>query len=834
MRHNWRLAPWAGAALGLIIAAAAVPVQAQAQQTGRPQSTQDTAAVRRALEERLGRNVSTGEIIERLRQSGMTRSQVRARLQQAGYDPGLADRYFDVLERGGEPPRTDPAAGTVEALARIGVTTRQDPRQPPWQVLEDSLAGLRREAELDSLGREEIGVFGLRTFRSTSSQFQPVLTGPVGPGYRIGPGDEVLLVLTGDVESAYTLDVTREGFIFIPDVGQVQVSGLTIAELQDVLYSRLGRVYSGVSRAPNATTRFQVTIGQLRTNQVFVTGDVVMPGSYVVSSVAGVFNALYQAGGPTEHGSFRSVEIHRGGRVLTVDLYSLLIGGSGEGDVRLENNDRIFVPPAGTQVRVEGSVRRPATYEIRPGEQLADLVRFAGGFRSDALVRRVQIDRVLPPAMREPGRYRSLIDVDLTRLDQPGAVQLTDGDVVIVFGVTDERRNRLWLGGGVRNPGVYEWQQGITLWGLLDRADGLMETAYTPRVHILRLVESDGTRRLIRASLERDEAGRPLHDLPLADHDSIVVLTRTDLTNPEFVSISGFVKSPKTYPLAAGMTLKDLILAAGGFTHGASVLEAEVSRMPDTRERTNVTAHVHRVPLTPPGTYPNGDADPLPAWAPGLEEFELRHGDRVFIRRAPGYEPVREVTITGEVLVPGSYVLSTRDERLTDIIARAGGLTDNGYPEGMHVKRLGRILASDFARALERPRHRSNIQLMAGDTVHVPGMDPTVVVAGAVNFESRVVYVPGRSVDYYINQAGGFLDVADRNRTTISYANGERSAVRRGVFAGRPPAVRPGSQIFVPAKPDNRVGPNWDQIITRTAALLSATATILIAVQQVR
>jgi polysaccharide biosynthesis/export protein len=214
--------------VALVLAALAAPAVAQQPRQGTPA---DTAAARRAIEQRMGRDVSTSEIIERLRQSGMTRSQVRARLQQAGYDPGLADRYFDVLERGGEPPRGEPSQQAVAALARIGVTTRVDLRQPLDTLSDDSLAALRREAVIDSLSRAEIGVFGLRTFRASSSQFQPVLTGPVGPGYRVGPGDEVLLILTGDVEAAYTLDVTREGFIFIPDVGQIQVSGLTISEL---------------------------------------------------------------------------------------------------------------------------------------------------------------------------------------------------------------------------------------------------------------------------------------------------------------------------------------------------------------------------------------------------------------------------------------------------------------------------------------------------------------------------------------------------------------------------------------------------------------------------
>jgi polysaccharide biosynthesis/export protein len=809
-----------------------VPIPLQAQQRA---ADQDTAAVQREAQRRLGRQVTSGEIVERIRQSGITRAQMRARLQQAGYDPGLADRYFDVLERGADPPRGDPSEEFLDALSRVGVTTRAEPAALREAIDNDTLPQLDRAALLDSIASEEVGVFGIRTFRGGTSQFEPVLVGPVGPGYRVGPGDELLLVLTGDVEAAYSLDVTREGFVFIPDVGQVQVGGFMIEELRDMLYSRLGRVYSGVTRSPSATTRFQLTLGQLRTSQVLVTGDVVMPGSYTISSVAGLFHALYQAGGPTENGSFRVVEIHRGGGLVErADLYSFLIGGSGTGDVRLEHNDRIFVPPVGSQIRVEGAVRRPAIYEVLPGESLTDLLRFAGGLRSDALVRRVQIDRIMPADVRTPGRYRSIIDIDLTAAEA-AVTRLVDGDVVHVFAVNDDRRNRIWLEGGVRNPGIYEWQEGLTLWNLLGRADGLIESAYTPRAHILRLVEADGTRRLIRASLERDEAGRPLHDLALADNDSVVVLTRTELNTPEFVTISGFVKEPDTYRFAAGMTLKDLILAAGGFDHGAYVLEAEISRMPDPLQRNHVTAHVQTVSLIGPGDAPNGSDLRLPDWAPDPEDFELRHGDRVFIRRAPGYEPVREVFVTGQVLVPGTYVLAARDERLADIIARAGGLTEQAYAGGLHVVRSGRVLAADFERALERPDHRSNIQLARGDTIHVPAYDPTVLVSGAVNFESRVVFVPGRSVDYYINQAGGFNDSADRRRVTISYASGERSAVRRGTWiVSRPPPVRPGSQIFVPAVPEGRRSLNWDQVITRSAALLSATATILIAVQQLR
>jgi polysaccharide biosynthesis/export protein len=822
----------------LALLAPFTPVTAQNQppRTGQQQQA-DTAAARRAIEDRLGRSMSQTEIMERLRQSGMTRAQIRVRLQQAGYDPGLADRYFDAIERGGDPPRGEPSEAFMEAMGRLGLASRLRPDTTAMDSLRlrelemDSL----RPPDPDTLGRREMEVFGLRTFRRAGNLFEPMPYGPVDAGYRLGPGDEILLVLTGDVEDAYTLDVSREGIIFIPAVGQVSVNGLTLAQLEDVLYSRLGRVYSGVSRSPNASTRFSVSVGQLRVNQITVTGDVVRPGSYAVSSVGGLFNALYQAGGPTAEGSFRRVEIWRGGRLHhAADLYDFLVRGDGGSDIRLEHNDRIFVPPAGPQARVEGSVRRPAVYEVKPGESMRDLLAFAGGLRSDALVRRIQVDRILPPAEQRPGVYRTLVDVDLNALVQDDArVRVTDGDVVTVSAVSDLRRNRVWVDGEVRNPGLFEWSPGSTMWSVLERADGLSEQAYTARAHIYRLYETDGTRRLIPVSLERDDAGRPLHDLPLADNDSIVVLNRAQLRTEEFVTIDGWVKNPDTYPLARGMTLRDLILAAEGFSHGAYIVEAEVSRLTNPLRRTDTTAYVIKVPLGDASEGANGDPgtgeDVLPRWLPQANELQLQHGDRVFVRRAPGYEPVREVHVSGEVLVPGGYVLASREERVVDVIRRAGGLTPQAFDGGIRVVRDGHTVAADVRRALRRPDDPNNIILMAGDSLHVPAYDPMVAVTGGVNFEARVLWVRGKDLNYYVNQAGGYTDDADRKRVTVTYANGERSAREDRWVGSSSPRVEPGSQVFVPLKPENARGTNWDTIFTRTAGLLSAVATALIA-----
>jgi len=818
----------------------------QQQRAGTPPgATRDSAEIARELERRFGPGLTQQDIVALLRQSGLSRSLVRSRLQQMGYDPTLADRYFDVLERGAEPPTGQTDEQFIEALRRIGVIVL-----PPVDsmaadsLLADSLA------LADSVERAELEIFGRSVFRRSSTEFQPILTGPAPPNYRIGPGDEISLVLTGDVELAYLLPVNREGYLVIPDVGQVFVNGLTLAQLEDVLYDRLGRVYSGVRRGADATTRFLVSLGRTRLNQVYVIGDVERPGAYAVNALATVFHALYLAGGPNDNGSFRRIEVRRGGEVVrTVDLYDYLVRGDNRSDVRLEHGDIVFVPPVSRRVTVRGLVRRPAIYEASPDDDLRDLIRYAGGFQPEADIRRVQIDRILPPSERSPGIDRGIVDVDLAALaDEAGEpIPLRDGDVVQVFGVSLERRNRITITGNVRRPGIYEWRPGLTLSELIERAQGLREDAYLARAHIHRLVETDSTRRLIQVSLSPDAALPNGGEIELADRDSVVVFSRSELRTPRYVSISGFVKRPGTYELSDGMTVEDLVLAAGGFAEGADVTTAELARLPEPWERTDEIAIVLRVPLGPlaaggadlpvRAAAPAQDGgDPyVPPWRPRPGEVVLQNGDRVFIRRAAGYEQPRMVTITGEVLHPGTYVLQKRQERLTDLIERAGGLSPEAYAPGLQLHRKGALVATDLPRALQDRGGRYDLALQADDSLHVPLYDPTVLVTGAVTFESRVLFEAGKGLDYYLNRAGGLTDLADRSRITVTYMDGERAAVSKvlGLFS-RAPRIEPGSTIFVPTKPQSRDGINWDAVLTRMTAILGTVATVIIAVDRVQ
>lgn len=776
----------------------------------------DTAAARRAAEAQLGRSLSQAEIMERIRESGLSRSEAKMRLRQLGYDPSIVDPYYDAMEAEGAGAGGRTSRDADQFLRELAELNR--PRAAPavdTAIEPTDTAEPRRRQAVGGVGGSdgELPRFGRDLFDRSTTEFEPVQQGPVDRGYRLGPGDEIQLILTGGVEAAYSLPVGRQGQIVIPDVGQIAVAGMTMEQLDTALRHHLGRVYAGV-RGPEPTIRFQAALGSLRTNQVYIVGEVERPGAYQVGGVATVFHALYRAGGPNESGSFRQVQVWRGDRVVrTIDLYDYLMGGDSRDDIRLENGDRIHVPLSGPQVEARGALRRPARYELVPGEDLRDLLRYAGGFTADALVRRVQVDRILPPQERMEGD-RALLDIDVVALleGRASTVPLRDGDIVEVFGISSERRNRVAVRGEVRRPGTYEWWPGATLGDLIDRADGLNDVAYTDRAHIFRLEPATGDRRLVSVPLD-DGAGRIV---ALADRDSVVIHSRDELRTPEVVHIDGFVKGPGTYELADGTTVQDLLLMAGGFTEGAHTLDAEVARPPDPTSRTDTTAHVLRVALD--------DA-----------RFPLRHGDRVFVRKAPAFDDDRTVTVRGEVAFPGDYVLARRQERLTDVLARAGGFTSEVYVPGIRIVREGRLVAVDAARALRNPDGPLNLVLQAGDSVAVPRYDPTVLVQGAVNFESRVLYRPGASLEYYIERAGGYRDAAARDRVSVTQQNGERNTMRSVLMMRRAPSVAPGSTIYVPElPPSERDGISLDSFLARSMSVASVAATLLLAISQLR
>src|SRR5712671_535300 len=502
--------------------AAMVPGLAAAQQPSAGQ-------VQQALQQQPG---LADMVRGRISQSGLTPDQIRARLSASGYPSTLLDPYLSTTAPAGSPAPTSQELAALQALGLPSATSEA----PVYDT------GLVRSART-----KPSDVFGVDVFQRTTTQFLPLLAGPVPADYKLGPGDNLVLILTGDVELTYSLPITREGFVLIPQVGQVHVANLTLDQLRDVLYTRLGRVYSGVRRGVNATTRFDVTVANVRANQVYVVGEVSQPGAYQISSLGTVFTALYAAGGVTERAKLRGVEVQRlGKRVATLDLYDYLLRGDTRNDIRLATGAVIFVPIHESRVRVTGAVLRPAVYETKSGETLLDMIKAAGGFRPDAALERVKVDRVLPADARgAQTTARVTIDVPMVNGAVP-SFALEDGDIVRIDALTDATEQyTVAITGMVQQPGTYPWRPGITLRQLMVLARGPKIGADLRDAEIAKLPTDRSKGQLattVRVPLDstylfaRDSAGRYIGppgvpfpargtatDVPLEPYDNVLI-----------------------------------------------------------------------------------------------------------------------------------------------------------------------------------------------------------------------------------------------------------------------------------------------------------------------
>jgi protein involved in polysaccharide export with SLBB domain len=648
-----------------------------------------------------------------------------------------------------------------------------------------------------------------------------------------------VLILTGDVEASYDLPVTREGFVVIPQVGQIFVANLTLGELDRVLNSRLSRVYSGVRANNQGTTRYSVSVARLRSNQIYVVGEVRRPGSYMVSSAGTALTALYASGGPTNNGSLRAVEVRRGGQTVgTLDVYDYLVRGDASRDVRLQTGDVLFVPVHRPRVRILGEIARPATYELNANESLADLLRDAGGFEATASLQRVLIDRILPPAERTAtGRERVTIDVSSASLaSQAGeSIPIQNGDVVRVFAVAERVRNRIFVEGNVYLPGAQGLLPGMTLSQALRRA-GVKGDSYLGEVLVTRL-RPDSARIQLRASLV-DTTGLVANDFNLQEDDRINVFSITNFRPTRYVSIGGAVRRSGRVLYRDGMTLRDLVLLADGVQEGAYLKEAEIARLPESREggRTAVTI---RVPLDstylfergPDGKYVGPPGLQVPAG--GAPSVQLKPYDNVLIMRQPGWGLQRSVILLGEVKFPGVYALTNQSERLSDLIKRAGGLTDEAYADGIVFTRrdnnIGRV-GVELSTALRRYESSDNLILRDGDNITIPPYNATVTIRGAVNAPATVAYVRGRGIDYYIDAAGGPSAKADEDHAYVTQPSGKLESVRHHLFLpDGMPKPRPGSVVTVPEN-DGSPKKDWIPLVTGLAQIIGSTVAILVAV----
>jgi polysaccharide export outer membrane protein len=782
----------------------------------KPTAAQDAAAA-------IGRPVSNERIADALKQSGMSEAQVRARLRAGGYDPGLADPFFSQAKPGapitaGASPATSDFA---KALANLGVLAAEgegNSEENGRRVLDRAIA-------------RGGGVFGKDIFNRATTAFDPVTAGPVDAAYRIGVGDALQLIVTGQVELAYQMDVRRDGTVVIPQVGQVSVAGLTLDAARTLLKSRMITSYSGLS---SGEARLDLSIARLRSNAVFVIGEVENPGAIQVNALSTVFHAIARAGGPTDRGSFRNIEVRRGNRVIQrLDLYDYLLRGDASGDIRLEQGDVIFVPLNERVVAITGAVRRPRIFELRPNEGFTNLLTFAGGLLAVAAVDRVQIDRVVSADKRSAGFERAKVDIDIRgNLDSLARVTLQDADVINVFSIGELRRNVVTLSGQVFEPGDYELKPRMTLTQLIANGQGLTPWALADRIKIVRNVPATGQNELWSIDATSAE-GRKFE---LEEFDQVEVLDGRRAFPGGIVSIEGAVngtvgaidsRSGTTSEVSATVvrpfiereSLKDAIERAGGLREYAQ--SVDVFRRKTGQSYSDTTSE--RFSFV---AVPNNASNRQ------LAEFLLKRDDRIVVRSAPGFRPQQFVTVEGQFQHIGSYAIAENQDRVRDVVTRAGGLLPGAYPGSFRLVRDGKRVSVDLEKAT-RGDVNNNLPLLGGDRLEIDRDQKTVYVDGAVTKPSLIRYRPGLTLSEYIELAGGPTEKGVPGKATIEYPSGFSARVKKvAYFFHSSPDVTSGSVITVPEKPvdDNRSSELW----SRTLATATALGSLIVAIVAVK
>ena len=668
-------------------------------------------------------------------------------------------------------------------------------------------------------------IFGADLFKNSKLTFEPNLSIATPKNYVIGPNDELLIDIYGNSEASYNLKVSPEGIINVEYVGIIPVAGLTIEAATSRIRSRLSTVYSGLR---NGSTNLNIAVGNIRSIKVILTGEIVKPGTYTLPSLANVFNALYSSGGPTENGSFRSIELIRGGKkIANLDIYDFLMKGEMSDNLRLQDQDIIRVPVYQSRIEIVGEVKRPGIFELRTGESFKDLLTFAGDFTENAFRSRVKV-------LKNTEIERKIADISSDKFSE---YKPNTGDKYFVDRVLERFVNRVTIEGAVFRPGAYELEQGLTLSQLVRKAEGLKEDAFRQRAYITRL-KPDNQTELISIDLAGILNGS-VKDISLLREDIVSVSSIFDLKEEYKVSIDGEVREPGTFEYAEKMTLEELVLKAGGFTEAATAQRVEISRRVKNSNLTAanaITAQVFQIDIDKNLNF-------------SKPKFELQPFDIISVRSSIGYEVQRQVKVEGEVLYPGMYTIISKDERVSDLLRRAGGLTALGYAKGASLKREGpkktdgknaidqneeeqnkiaklqrlqenvkdtigtkvqeEILKNVYVgieldKILENPGTQADLILEEGDVLRIPKQLQTVKVNGEVLYPVTTIFSQGRGFKHYISQGGGFSNKSLKRRSYVIYANGSVKSTSKMFFFNNYPVIEPGAELFVPQKEDKR------------------------------
>lgn len=747
------------------------------------------------------------QVLEYVKQGmseGKDQRQMATELARRGVTREQAERVKKLYEQE-QGVSTSKMSGTEQNEARLREATQEE---STTSVLENPQPDSRELAQ-------ENQVFGRNIFNTRNLTFEPSVNLATPPNYRLGPGDEVIIDIWGTSQNTIRQQISPDGTINIEKIGPVNLSGMTVSEANEYLKRVLGKTYSGLD-APDGTLEIRLTLGNARTIQINVMGEVIQPGTYALSSFSTVFHALYRAGGVNEIGSLRNVQVTRNGKtVAKVDVYDFIMKGKTQDDIRLQEGDVIIVPAYEALVQISGNVKRPMKFEMKKNETLATLINYAGGFSADAYTRSLRVVR----QNGEEYEINTVKEIDYS------AYPMRNGDVVTAEAILNRFTNKLEVRGAVYRPGIYQLNGEInTVRALVNEAKGLMGDAFTNRA-VLQREREDLTTEIISVDVRSIMAGIS-PDIPLQKNDILYIPSIHDLEDRGDVTIFGEVAKPDSYSYSDNMTLEDLIIRAGGLRESASTVRVDVSRRIKDPKSTHSTDSIGQM-----FTFALKDGFVID----GEQGFTLQPYDQVFVRRSPGYQAQQNVQVTGEVIFGGTYAMTTTEERLSDLVKKAGGATPKAYLHGAKLirvandeekKRMRDVInlmnrqfgeammdslgirvedtfsvGIDLEKAMAQPGSEYDLVLREGDVLSVPKLNNTVKVNGAVMMPNTVGYLSGENANYYLDQAGGYALNAKKSKKFVIYMNGQVARIK-----GRSKdKIEPGCEIIVPSKKNKRV-----------------------------
>lgn len=760
------------------------------------------------------------EYVKQATQEGKEQKQIAAELARRGVTREQAERVKKLYE---QQMGTDTAnmQGTELNEARLREETK-----------DETTALTDNQPTTEELAQED-QVFGRNIFNTRNLTFEPNNNMATPPNYQLGPGDEVIIDIWGASQTSIRQTITPDGTINMQELGPIYLSGMTVEEANRFLKNKLGTVFA------NENNQIQVTLGNTRTIQINIMGEVVQPGTYALSAFSTVFHALYRAGGVNDIGSLRNVQLVRNGKkIAAVDVYDFIMQGKIKDDIRLQEGDVIIVPAYDMLVKMSGNVKRPMRFEMKKNETLAALIKYAGGFNADAYSKSVRM-------VRQNGMEYEVKTVD--EMDY-SVCQLRDGDVVTVGAILNRFTNKVEIKGAVYRPDIYALDGKVnTVRALIEKAQGLMDDAFTNRA-VLQRQRDDLTSEIVSVDVKALMNGT-IPDIPLRKNDILYIPSIHDLQDLGSVTIYGEVTKPDEYPYADNMTLEDLIIQAGGLKEAASTVRVDVSRRIKDTKSVNSTDSIGQM-----FSFALKDGFVID----GQPGFVLQPYDQVFVRRSPGYQTQQNVSIQGEVIFGGTYTLTSKAERLSDLVKKAGGVTNSAYVRGAKlirvandeekkrmqdvVKLMGRELGEsaidslglqvdglfsvgiDLEAALANPGGDADLVLREGDVLNIPEYVNTVKINGAVMMPNTVSYRKGEKVNYYLGQAGGYSQHAKKSKKFIIYMNGQVAKVK----GNGSKQIEPGCEIIVPNKKQNKA--NIGNILgyaTSFSSLATMAATIV-------